>query len=88
MSAWLLLPAGVDLMALFAASWSGIQNLSDFCVVFLMLNLLDAFRIETLFAPQTNRSRNGEQDTGQLPRMSVYEHKFKRFWLLSKNIGR
>jgi ABC-type transport system involved in multi-copper enzyme maturation permease subunit len=51
-SAWLLLLFGVDLVALFAARWSGIQKLPDLWIVMLMLNPLDSFRIEALFALQ------------------------------------
>ena len=51
-SAWLLLLFGVDLVALFAARWSGIQAFPDLWVVLLMLNPLDAFRIDALFALQ------------------------------------
>lgn len=51
-SAWLLLLFGVDLVALFAARWSGIQKLPDLWVALLMLNPLDSFRIESLFALQ------------------------------------
>jgi ABC-type transport system involved in multi-copper enzyme maturation permease subunit len=51
-SAWLLLLFGVDLIALFAARWSGIQQLPDFWVALLMLNPLDSFRIDALFALQ------------------------------------
>ena len=51
-SAWLLLLFGVDLLALFAARWSGIQKFPDLWVALLMLNPLDAFRIDALFALQ------------------------------------
>lgn len=51
-SAWLLLLFGVDLVALFAARWSGIQKFPDLWVALLMLNPLDSFRIEALFALQ------------------------------------
>jgi ABC-2 type transport system permease protein/Cu-processing system permease protein len=49
-SAWLVLLFGFDLIALFAARWSGIQRLPDLWVGLLMLNPLDAFRINALFA--------------------------------------
>lgn len=52
MSAWLLLLFGVDLIALFAARWSGIQKIPDLWVALLMLNPLDSFRIEARFALQ------------------------------------
>ena len=51
-SGWLLLLFGVDLLALFAARWSGIQQLPDLWVALLMINPLDSFRIEALFALQ------------------------------------
>ncbi|HYJ03774.1 MAG TPA: ABC transporter permease subunit [Chthoniobacterales bacterium] len=51
-SAWLLLLFSVDLLALFAARWSGIQQFPDLWVALLMLNPLDAFRIDALFALQ------------------------------------
>lgn len=51
-SAWLLLLFGVDLVALFAARWSGLQKFPDLWVALLMLNPLDSFRIEALFALQ------------------------------------
>jgi len=49
-SAWLVLLFGIDLVALFAARWSAIQNIPDFWVALLMLNPLDAFRVHALFA--------------------------------------
>ncbi len=52
MSAWLLLLFGLDLVALFAARWSAIQTLPDLWVALLMLNPLDSFRINALFALQ------------------------------------
>ena len=48
----MLLLFGLDLVALFAARWSAIQNVPDFWVAFLMLNPLDSFRIDALFALQ------------------------------------
>jgi len=51
-SVWLLLLFGLDLVALFAARWSGIQNVPDFWVALLMFNPLDSFRINALFALQ------------------------------------
>lgn len=51
-SAWLLLLFGIDLIALFAARWSAIQQLPDLWVALLMLNPLDSFRIDALFALQ------------------------------------
>jgi len=51
-SGWLLLLFGIDLLALFAARWSGIQRFPDLWVALLMLNPLDAFRIDALFALQ------------------------------------
>jgi ABC-type transport system involved in multi-copper enzyme maturation permease subunit len=49
-SAWLLLLFGIDLIALFAARWELVQKLPDLWVGLLMLNPLDSFRIEALFA--------------------------------------
>jgi hypothetical protein len=49
-SAWLLLLFGIDLIALFAARWEFVQKIPDLWVSLLMLNPLDAFRIEALFA--------------------------------------
>lgn len=49
-SAWLLLLFGLDLVALFAARWELVQNFPDLWVALLMLNPLDAFRIEALFS--------------------------------------
>jgi Cu-processing system permease protein len=51
-SAWLLLLFGLDLVALFAARWSAIQTLPELWVALLMLNPLDSFRINALFALQ------------------------------------
>jgi hypothetical protein len=41
---------GIDLVALFAARWELIQKETDVWSALLMLNPLDAFRIEALFA--------------------------------------
>jgi ABC-type transport system involved in multi-copper enzyme maturation permease subunit len=49
-SSWLFLLLGVDLLALSAARWPVFQGIADMWVGFLMLNPLDAFRIEALFA--------------------------------------
>ena len=51
-SAWLLLLFGIDLIALFAARWSAVQQLPDLWVALLMLNPLDTFRIDALFGLQ------------------------------------
>jgi ABC-type transport system involved in multi-copper enzyme maturation permease subunit len=51
-SGWLLLLFGFDLVALFAAQWSGIQKWPDLWVALLMTNPLDSFRIDALFALQ------------------------------------
>ena len=48
--AWLLLLFGLDLIALFAARWEFVQKIPDCWVALLMLNPLDAFRINALFA--------------------------------------
>lgn len=49
-TAWLLLLFGFDLIALFAARWTVVQKFPDVWVSLLMLNPLDSFRIEALFA--------------------------------------
>src|SRR5437773_5030550 len=51
-SVWLLLLFGLDLVALFAARWSAVQNLPELWVALLMCNPLDSFRINALFALQ------------------------------------
>lgn len=51
-SAWLIALVGVDLVALFGARWAILQSMPDLWLVALMLNPLDAFRVETLFALQ------------------------------------
>ncbi|MEO8439978.1 MAG: hypothetical protein ABI540_07120 [Spartobacteria bacterium] len=48
-SAWLLAILGADLVALLAARLSFLQRWPDLWAVFLMLNPLDAFRIDALF---------------------------------------
>jgi hypothetical protein len=50
MSVWLLLVFGFDLIALFAARWEFVQKIPDLWVSFLMLNPLDSFRVDALFA--------------------------------------
>ena len=47
---WLFLLVGFDLVALFGAQWPLLQKVPDFWVSLLMLNPLDAFRIQALFA--------------------------------------
>ena len=49
-SAWLILLFGLDLVALLAAQWAPLQKVPDAWVALLMLNPLDAFRIQALFA--------------------------------------
>lgn len=49
-SVWLLLLVGIDLIGLFAARWPFTQKFPDIWVSLLMLNPLDSFRIEALFA--------------------------------------
>jgi Cu-processing system permease protein len=49
-SAWLLFLFGLDLVALLAARWSWLQQAPDVWSSLLMLNPLDAFRIDALFA--------------------------------------
>jgi ABC-type transport system involved in multi-copper enzyme maturation permease subunit len=51
-SVWLFLLIGVDMIALFAARWPLLQRVPDLWAALLMLNPLDAFRIEALFALQ------------------------------------
>jgi ABC-type transport system involved in multi-copper enzyme maturation permease subunit len=51
-SAWLFLLFGMDLFALFSARWSLLQGAPDVWVAALMVNPLDAFRIQALFAMQ------------------------------------
>lgn len=48
--AWLLMLLGFDLAALFTAHWPLLQKTPDIWVALLMLNPLDAFRIQALFA--------------------------------------
>lgn len=49
-SVWLFLLFGLDLIALFTAQWAVLQSLPDLWVSLLMVNPLDAFRIQALFA--------------------------------------
>jgi hypothetical protein len=49
-SAWLLFLFGLDLVALLGARWSFLQQAPDLWAALLMLNPLDAFRIDALFA--------------------------------------
>jgi Cu-processing system permease protein len=49
-SAWLFLLVGGDLLALAMAPWPALQKSPDLWVAMLMLNPLDAFRIQALFA--------------------------------------
>lgn len=49
-TAWLLFLFGLDLVALLAARWEFVQKVPDLWVSLLMLNPLDSFRIEALFA--------------------------------------
>jgi ABC-2 type transport system permease protein/Cu-processing system permease protein len=49
-SVWLFLLFGVDLLALLAAQWALLQKTPDAWVIALMVNPLDAFRIQALFA--------------------------------------
>jgi hypothetical protein len=51
-SSWLFLLFGVDLAGLFAARFEFFQKMPDLWVSALMLNPLDAFRIQALFALQ------------------------------------
>ena len=49
-TAWLFMLFGVDLAGLFIARFEFIQKIPDLWVSMLMLNPLDAFRIQALFA--------------------------------------
>jgi hypothetical protein len=49
-SAWLVCLFGLDLVALIAAHWPFLQRLPDAWAALLMLNPLDALRIDALFA--------------------------------------
>ncbi|HEX5177288.1 MAG TPA: hypothetical protein VFV83_09680, partial [Chthoniobacteraceae bacterium] len=49
-SAWLVCLFGLDLIALIAAHWPFLQAVPDAWTTLLMLNPLDAFRIDALFA--------------------------------------
>lgn len=49
-SGWLFLLVGLDLIGLVAARFEFMQKIPDLWVAFLMLNPLDAFRIDALFA--------------------------------------
>ena len=49
-SGWLFLLVGLDLVGLLAARFEVIQKVPDLWVSVLMLNPLDAFRIDALFA--------------------------------------
>ncbi len=48
--AWLTLLVGFDLIALLGARWSLLQQFPDVWLALLMLNPLDAFRVQALFA--------------------------------------
>lgn len=47
---WLALLFGIDLLAIFAAQWPLLQKASDLWIAALMLNPLDSFRVQALFA--------------------------------------
>ncbi|MEO5722365.1 MAG: ABC transporter permease subunit [Chthoniobacterales bacterium] len=47
---WLFLLVGFDLIALFGARWSTLQEFPDGWLALLMLNPLDAFRVHALFS--------------------------------------
>ena len=49
-TAWLFLIVGIDLLGLLAARFEVIQKVPDLWLSILMLNPLDAFRIDVLFA--------------------------------------
>jgi ABC-type transport system involved in multi-copper enzyme maturation permease subunit len=73
-SAWLLLLFGLDLVSLFTARWSAIQNLPDLWVALLMFNPLDAFRVNALFALQ------------QIPAESANKTLLASWWIAHTNV--
>ena len=73
-SAWLLLLFGLDLVALFAARWSAVQNVPDIWVALLMLNPLDSFRINALFALQ------------QIPAEAANKTPLARWWIAHASV--
>jgi hypothetical protein len=68
-TAWLFLLFGVDLVALLAAQWEPLQRAPDVWVAALMLNPLDAFRIQALFALE------------QIPAESANKTPLANWWL-------
>src|SRR5262245_37847419 len=73
-SAWLLLLFGFDLVALFAARWSTIQNLPDLWVALLMFNPLDSFRVNALFVLQ------------QIPAEAANKTLLANWWIAHANV--
>src|SRR5262245_44121425 len=71
---WLLLVFGLDLVALFAARCSTIQNLPDVWVALLMFNPLDSFRINALFALQ------------QIPAEEANKTPLASWWIAHANV--
>ena len=60
-SAWLFFLFGLDLVALLLARWSFLQQAPDIWAALLMLNPLDAFRIDALFAMERIPAEAGGQ---------------------------
>jgi len=73
-SAWLFLLFGLDLVALFAARWSTIQNIPDLWVALLMFNPLDSFRINALFALQ------------QIPAEAAHKTPLASWWIAHSSV--
>ena len=73
-SVWLFLLFGLDLVALLAAQWPLLQKAPDAWVALLMLNPLDAFRIQALFALE------------QIPAESANKTPLAHWWLTHAGI--
>ena len=73
-SVWLILLFGLDLVALFAARWSAIQNVPDLWVALLMFNPLDSFRINALFALQ------------QIPAEAAHKTPLASWWIAHSSV--
>lgn len=66
---WLFLLVGLDLVALAASQWPAFQRVPNAWIAALMLNPLDAFRIQTLFS------------LGQIPPESADKAPLAFWWL-------
>lgn len=73
-SAWLFLVLGMDLVALLTAQWEPLQKAPDVWVALLMINPLDAFRIEALFALE------------QIPVEAANKTPLAAWWLANANL--